>query len=123
MATGLAAFVGLDLGAGRLAMDQGVAHVPIRWNHLIEKNKRQINGWSMILSQKRVPLLRIMLWPVFGAEIQRFGGRFRVRPASIALDKILESHHRNAILRPSSLSVGFRFGLFGSPIQCSGQVP
>jgi hypothetical protein len=38
-----------------------LAHVPIRWNHLIDKNMRQIKSLSMILSQKRVPLLRIML--------------------------------------------------------------
>jgi hypothetical protein len=39
-----------------------LAHVPIRWNHLTDKNMRQIKGLSMILSQKWIPLLRIMLW-------------------------------------------------------------
>ena len=35
--------------------------VPTRWNHLVEKNSLEINGLSMILSQKWFPLLRIML--------------------------------------------------------------
>ncbi len=39
----------------------GLARVPARWNHLVEKNSRKINGLSMILSQKWFPLLRIML--------------------------------------------------------------
>jgi hypothetical protein len=39
----------------------GLACVPARWNHLVEKNSRKINGLIMILSQKWFPLLRIML--------------------------------------------------------------
>jgi hypothetical protein len=31
---------------------RNLAHVPIRWNHLIDKNMRQIKSLSMILSQK-----------------------------------------------------------------------
>ena len=38
-----------------------LARVPTRWNHLVEKHSRKINGLSMILSQKWFPLLRIML--------------------------------------------------------------
>jgi len=39
-----------------------LAHVPIRRNRLIDKNMRQIKSLSMNLSQKWVPLLRVMLW-------------------------------------------------------------
>jgi hypothetical protein len=38
-----------------------LARVPAKWNHLVEKNSRKLNGLSMILSQKWFPLLRIML--------------------------------------------------------------
>jgi hypothetical protein len=40
---------------------QTLAHVPIRRNRLIDKNMRQIKSLSMTLSQKWVPLLRVML--------------------------------------------------------------
>ena len=30
----------------------GLAHVPMRWNHLIDKNRRQTKSLSMILSQE-----------------------------------------------------------------------
>ena len=33
-------------------LDHDLAHVPIRWNRLIDKNMRQIKILSMILSQK-----------------------------------------------------------------------
>ena len=36
----------------RWLKSRGLAHVPIRWNRLIDKNMRQINSLSMILSQK-----------------------------------------------------------------------
>jgi len=36
------------------------ARVPARWNHLIEKNARNMNSLSMILSQRWFPLLAIM---------------------------------------------------------------
>jgi hypothetical protein len=39
-----------------------LAHVPIRSNHLIDKNMRQIKSLSMILAQKWFPLLPIMLY-------------------------------------------------------------
>ena len=42
-----------------------IAHVPIRWNHMINRCMHQIKGLSMILSQKWVPLLRIMLQRIF----------------------------------------------------------
>jgi hypothetical protein len=38
-----------------------LARVPTRWNHLVEKNSRKINGLSMTLSQKWFPHLRVML--------------------------------------------------------------
>jgi hypothetical protein len=41
--------------------EPGLARVPTRWNHLVEKNSRKFNGLSMISSQKWFPLLRIML--------------------------------------------------------------
>jgi hypothetical protein len=40
---------------------QTLAHVPIRRNRLIDKNMRQIKSLSVTLSQKWVPLLRVML--------------------------------------------------------------
>jgi hypothetical protein len=38
-----------------------LTRVPTRWNHLVEKNSRKINLLSMTLSQKWIPLLRVML--------------------------------------------------------------
>ena len=39
-------------GAASLPLPLALAHVPIRWNHLIGKNMRQIISLGMILSQK-----------------------------------------------------------------------
>ena len=44
-----------------VVMPGALARVPTRWNHLVEKNSRKINGLSMILSHKWFPLLAFML--------------------------------------------------------------
>jgi len=46
---------------GSIRFRSMLERVPTRWNHLVEKNSRKINGLGMILSQKWFPLLRIML--------------------------------------------------------------